>query len=191
MFMLRLLLLVLFALTSGCTANRVMTARNGAVQRNAEVDNRYENLKRAARYPWLDDGRCAVKLASGDWAMLVERCYDALDLARIRFVNDKGACPLAQASPVSADDMTRMVGICLLVQPELAVAGVIVLGAIVVGAAIAAEMEATERASKSKKKWCDCYCGKDSTPVLTRTLDFECRAECVLRGHDPTDYVCR
>ncbi|HYV44653.1 MAG TPA: hypothetical protein VFA20_07305, partial [Myxococcaceae bacterium] len=47
-------------------------------------DRRVSNLQRAATLPWVDDGRCAVREASGEWAVLVERCFHALDLGRIR-----------------------------------------------------------------------------------------------------------
>jgi hypothetical protein len=39
-------------------------------------------LERAAQYPWVDEGACAVREASNEWKILVERCYHALDLAR-------------------------------------------------------------------------------------------------------------
>lgn len=166
---------------SGCASTRT-------AELPRDPPERIDTLKRAALYPWLDDGRCAVRESSGDWATLVERCYGQLDRARLRFTNPSGACPVAQAG-LSGDQVARLVGICLLVQPELAVAAVVVVGAIVIAAAIAAELEAAQRTKRPK--WCNCYCGKDPTPVLMNTLDFECRSECVLRGHAPTDYVCR
>jgi len=121
---------------------------------DAAADTRLANLERAARLPWKDEGRCAVQEASGDWATLVERCYDALDRSRIRFVNHKNACPLAQAGAISAENVTRVVGICLLIQPEFAVGAVLVLGTIVVVAAIATEIEA----ARAKKPGCYCSC---------------------------------
>jgi hypothetical protein len=79
-------------LLSSCSAHR--EGGNG---------NRLANLKRAARLPWRDDGRCAVQESSEEWATLVEKCYDALDLSRIRFVDRKGICSTAQVGAISAD----------------------------------------------------------------------------------------
>lgn len=50
-------------------------------------------------------------------------------------------CPVAQAGAITADEMAEIVGVCLMVQPELAVGAVVVIGAIAVGALIAAEIE--------------------------------------------------
>lgn len=122
-----------------------------------DEDDRLANLKRAARNPWRDDGRCAVQQASGGWATLVERCYDALERSRLRFVDREGVCPIAQAGLTTAGEAARLVGICLLVQPELVAGAVIVIGIVVVAAAIAAEIEAAERA---KKPGCRCECLK-------------------------------
>jgi len=117
-------------------------------QIQAGNNNKLANLKRAAQYPWRDDGRCAVQESSGDWATLVEKCYGALDLHRIRFVDHKRVCPIAQAGVMSAEQATQLVGICLLVQPEVAIGVVIVIGAIVVAAAIVAEIEAVKNAKR-------------------------------------------
>jgi len=117
-------------------------------------DARLDNLHRAARYPWKDDGHCVVREASSTWAVLVERCFDALDLARIRFDDRQGVCPMAQAGVISADEALRLVGVCLLVQPELAVGAVIVIGAIVVAVAIVAEIEAAQ----ARRRPCTCFC---------------------------------
>lgn len=151
---------------------------------------RLENLHRAAQLPWTDDGRCAVREAAGEWKALVERCYGSIDRSRIKFQDDQHRCALAQLDGATLMEVEEVVGVCLLVQPELAVGAVIVLGAVVVAAAIAAEIEAADRA-KRPPRWCTCYCGKDPEPVLVNTQDFECRSECVLRGHAPTDYACR
>jgi hypothetical protein len=99
-------------------------------------------------------------------------------------------CALAQLDGATLTEVEEVVGVCLLVQPELAIGAVIVIGVVVVAAAIAAEIEAAHRA-KRPPKWCNCYCGRDPEPVLVNTLDFECRAECVIKGYAPTDYVCR
>lgn len=131
-----------------CTAPRARTveARDDPGETSAL---RISNLERAARYPWIDEGACAVREASNEWKVLVERCYHALDLARIRFRDQEHRCAVANAD---AATVGQMVAICLLVQPEIAVAAVIIVGAVVVAAAIAAEMQA------AKKGRCDCIC---------------------------------
>ena len=58
---------------------------------------RIRTLERAAQYPWTDDGRCAVREASEGWSVLVERCYGALDLRRIRFNDIHHVCGVAAA----------------------------------------------------------------------------------------------
>src|SRR4051812_29390872 len=90
----RLLLIALIVGVSSCGAHR-----EGAIGTTAGLDagNRLANLRRASRYPWTDDGRCAVREASGSWATLVQRCYAALDLPRIQFVDKARICPVAQA----------------------------------------------------------------------------------------------
>ena len=125
--MLRLVLPLLLVLTSaGCSAHGTRdAARARFYLPETASENRLANLERAARYPWQDDGRCAVRESSGDWATLIERCYDALDRSRIRFVDHQGVCSVAQAATIRAEDLVRMVGICLLVQPELAAGAVI------------------------------------------------------------------
>lgn len=149
----RSVVIALIALGGGCVAHR----QPGASARVDEIkpmeDARLGNLQRAARYPWKDDGRCVVAEASSTWAVLVDRCFDALDLSRIRFEDPQGACRLAQAGAIPADAALRLVGVCLLVQPELAVGAVIVIGAVVVAAAIAAEIEAAQ-----VRKGCTCFC---------------------------------
>lgn len=97
---------------------------------------RLANLNRADKYPWTDDGRCAVRESSGDWATLVENCYDDLDLKRIKFTNPPAVCALAQASAISLDEVQRLVGICVLVQPELIEIGAVIIVGIVLAKAI-------------------------------------------------------
>jgi hypothetical protein len=116
----------------------------------APESRRLANLRRAAQYPWTDEGACAVREASGEWKTLVERCFQALDLSRIQFRDLKKQCPVAQEDAASVEEA---VAICLLVQPELAVGAIVVIGAIVVAAAIAAEIEASEA-----RKGCTCLC---------------------------------
>jgi len=122
---------------------------SGATTEDLAQVNKLANLERAARYPWLDDGVCAARESSASWATLVERCYQALDLHRMRFSDVNGSCPLAQVGTISADQVAQIVGICLLVQPELVVGAVIVVGVVIVAAAIAAEMSRTS---------CQCIC---------------------------------
>jgi hypothetical protein len=153
----RLLVMAGMLLAVGCAAHRDDVLRSRADGEDAAASRRLVNLKRAAQYPWTDDGRCVVREAAGEWATLVERCYDALALSRIQFVDRQGICPVAQAGAIPAGDLVRLVGICLLVQPELAVGAVIIIGAVVVAAAIAAEIEAAERA---RKPGCYCKCLK-------------------------------
>jgi hypothetical protein len=166
----------------GCAGPQVRAASARADPAIAG-DTRLENLRRAARYPWTDEGACAVREAFGEWRALVERCYHALDLSRIQFRDVDHRCPVAQTNVAAVQ---VLVGICLLAALELAAEAVIVTGTVVVATAIAAEVLAAKKA-----KWCNCYCGRDPQPVLVNTQDFECRSECVLRGYAPTDYVCR
>lgn len=101
--------------------------------------SRLANLQRAAALPWNDEGRCAVSEASQSWAVLVERCYHALDTHRIRFSDTERRCPVAL---VDGPDVEAMVGICLLTQPELVVGAVVVLGLVAAAVAIHEELEA-------------------------------------------------
>jgi hypothetical protein len=141
----RILALVLVSMT-GCAAPSARVSEHHAKPPSME-ENRVANLKRAAQYPWTDDGVCAVREAGGDWKTLVEKCYGALDLSRIRFQDLEHRCPVAQ---VNAATIGPIVGICLLVQPEIVVGAVIVIGVVVIAAAIAEELS----------KYCDCYCGE-------------------------------
>src|SRR3954470_18097699 len=92
-------------------------------------DRRVSNLRRAATLPWVDDGRCAVREASGEWAGLVERCFQSLDLGRIRFRDVTGKCHVAQAG---AAVMALEVGVCILAGPEIAGAIILIGSAVVV-----------------------------------------------------------
>jgi hypothetical protein len=113
-----------------------------AAERLAAVQSpRLENLRRAATLPWLDDGVCAVREAAGEWRLLVERCYHALDLSRIRFQDPDHRCAVASTETVA---MAEAVAVCLLVQPELLVVAVVVVGVVIVAAAIAAELEKSD-----------------------------------------------
>lgn len=136
-------------------------------------ERRIANLERAAKYPWADEGACAVREASGEWRMLVERCFYALDRSRIMFRDVDHRCPVAQVDAVTVEEI---VGICLLVQPELVVAGaIIIIGAVIIGAAIAAEL------APAKKAGCYCYClyeGQSRDPQDRQSSAAICRAVC-------------
>jgi hypothetical protein len=110
---------------------------------------RLANLQRAAALPWTDDGRCVVQYASGPWATVVERCFHALDTSRIRFHDTERRCPVASADAAS---LQVMVGMCLLVQPQLVVGAVIVIGAVVVAYAIHEELKAYQLSGNTPKK---------------------------------------
>lgn len=181
-------LLILVLVTSGCVTQRDHMTGVRTDGSAATVDRRLSNLERAARYPWKDDGHCVVQEASEDWATLVERCYDALDRSRIRFVDEKGVCPVAQAAAISAEEMTRLVGICLLIQPELAVGAVIVLGAVVVAVAISTEIEA----ARAKKPGCYCKCFGPNNGVYPEervSSPVECATRCNHKGF--TGWACK
>lgn len=110
----------------------------GAGPMLAAVENpRLANLRRAAQYPWTDEGACAAREAAGEWRTLIERCHGALELSRIRFRDIEHRCPVAQADAMT---LQATVGFCLLVQPELAGGAIIVIGVVVVASAIAAEI---------------------------------------------------
>src|SRR3954471_493659 len=121
----------------------------GPGTRISRENRRLENLRRAAQYPWVDEGNCAVREAAGEWRTLVEHCYFALDLSRLRFQDIEHRCPVAQADVATVE---AVVGMCLLVQPELVVGAIIVIGAVVIASAIAAEM------AKVATKPCICRC---------------------------------
>ena len=97
----------------------------------AARDTRLANLQRAAKLPWTDAGRCAVREASEPWPELAERCFHALDHDRVRFRDTTGRCAVA-----SAGAATWGVGLCVLAAPEIVVGAVVVAGVVVVGFAI-------------------------------------------------------
>jgi hypothetical protein len=95
--------MTLALLASGCAAQKDAVTVERAERPESGIEGRrLANLERAAGYPWTDEGRCAVREASGEWAMLVERCYDALDRSRIRFVDERGAVIVIGAVVVAA-----------------------------------------------------------------------------------------
>ena len=80
---------------------------------------------------------------------------------------------MAQAGAIPADEALRLVGVCLLVQPELAVGAVIVIGAIVVAAAIVAEIEAAEA-----RRPCTCFCASPGVLLGDGTVKVKNKAAC-------------
>lgn len=167
----------------------------------ATESRRLANLRRAAQYPWTDEGACAVREAAGEWKTLIERCFDALDLSRIQFRDVKHQCPVAQEDAASLEEAVL---ICLLVQPELAIGAIVVIGAVVVASAISDEIEKEDemaRASVSARRcWCHCLGtpdpnwnpddpnhGKDVNDW--RPYPAECRASCKYRAFP--DYQCQ
>ncbi|ATB31338.1 hypothetical protein MEBOL_004800 [Melittangium boletus DSM 14713] len=109
----------------------------------AARDPRLANLQRAAKLPWTDGGRCAVREASEPWPELAERCFHALDHDRIEFHDTTGRCAVASAGAAVG------VGLCVLAAPEIIVGAVIVAGVVVVGFAIKEALDAHEL------KWAD------------------------------------
>jgi len=116
----------------------------------AAENRRLVNLRRAAQYPWTDEGACAAREAAGEWRALVERCFGALDLSRIRFRDIEHRCPVAQAD---ATTLEEMVGICLLIQPEVALGAIVLIGVVLAAPAIAAEIAKTD--AKPRETDCD------------------------------------
>src|SRR5437868_7475758 len=165
---------LLLLMVAGCAARPL------AVQPVVDIeDRRLVNLERAAKYPWMDEGNCAVREAAGEWKTLIEHCYFALDLSRIQFRDIDHRCPVAQ---VDAAMVGQMVGICLMVQPELVVGAGVVIGVVVVAAAIAAEL---------KKLPCDCICfgiddlGQTHGPYEggRKRSAFRCNEDCLKAGN--------
>ncbi len=103
----------------------------------AARDPRLANLQRAAKLPWTDGGRCAVREAFEPWPELAERCFHALDHDRIEFHDTTGRCAVASAGAAALG-----VGVCVLAAPEIVVGAVIVAGVVVVGFAIKEALDA-------------------------------------------------
>ena len=168
--MTRGVLVILATFVAACGAHQ------GHVGGHNAAGSRIANLERAANYPWTDDGACAVREASGEWRTLVEKCYHALDLSRIRFQDQDHRCGVASADAAA---IAQIVGICLLVQPELVVGAVVVVGAVIVAAAIAAEL--------TKPQKCECLCmgvddlGRKHGPYrIGKTKNkFKCEESCL------------
>jgi hypothetical protein len=110
------------------------------------------NLRKAVALPWRDDGRCVVVEAENPWSVVVERCFQALEIDKLRFRDVQHRCPVASAD---AATVQAMVGFCLLVQPELVVGAVVVVSAFVVAVAIVKAIDAYElkqREEATRKK---------------------------------------
>jgi len=131
------LLLFLSACATSAPSQKEPAARNPRVA----------NLQRAATLPWADGGRCVMREASNEWAVLVERCYHALDHDRSEFRDVTGRCSVASAGAAALG-----LGVCILIAPEIAVGAVIIAGAVVVAVAIKEELDAYRRASRERAK---------------------------------------
>ncbi len=117
--------------------------RGGGAQVAAEElreDLVVANLRRAAKLPWTDGGRCVVDEAGQHWPELVERCFYALDQERVQFRDPTGRCAVASAGAAVVG-----IGVCVLAAPEIVVGTVIVAGVVVVGFAISEALEAYEK----------------------------------------------
>jgi len=158
------LLLLLLASLIGCAGNRHYPFKG-----NTDHNIRSDNFKRSIQLPWSDDGNCVVREASNEWAVLVERCFYALDFQKIRFEASTGNCAayaeymtalgtcLLAAVPAleTSVALARMAGPRIAVfpaatvalapaAPVLIVAGVIVVGVIVAPRIAEAIIEAAE-----------------------------------------------
>ena len=111
-------------------------------QAPASQSHRRLILERAAQLPWTDEGRCVVEHASAEWRTVVERCHPALDWSRLQVRDMDHRCAVANADAASVQ---AMVGVCLLVQPELVIGAIVIIGVVVVAAAIAAELNKPPR----------------------------------------------
>ncbi|MCK8498647.1 DUF6310 domain-containing protein [Myxococcus fulvus] len=131
----------LLLLLSACATTE--PSPRAAATRNPRV----ANLQRAAELPWVDGGRCVVREASNEWAVLVERCFHALDHDRLEFRDVTGRCSVA-----STGAAVLGLGVCVLIAPEIIVGAVIVAGAVVVAAAISEELAAYRRASRESAR---------------------------------------
>ncbi|RKG80825.1 hypothetical protein D7V88_27085 [Corallococcus terminator] len=100
---------------------------------------RISNLQRAAKLPWTDGGRCVLQEAAQPWAVMVERCFQAVDHDRVRFHDPTGRCTVASANAAAMG-----LGVCVLIAPEIVVGAIVILGVVVVAAAIKEELDAYE-----------------------------------------------
>lgn len=110
------------------------------------LNPRIANLQRAATLPWADGGRCVVREASNEWAVLVEKCFPALDHERLEFHDLTGRCAVASVGAAAVG-----LGVCILGAPEILVGAVIITGAVVVAVAIKEELDAYERRASRER----------------------------------------
>src|SRR5262249_26793720 len=110
---------------------------------------------------------------------LVERCYRALDLTRLQFHDPDNRCAVAS---VDAATVEEMVGVCLLVQPELLVAAVVVVGVVVVAAAIAAELEKGDSCDELFTGFLGPRVPSPAGPLARHSQCHACRDVCVQEG---------
>src|SRR5688572_13138763 len=100
--------IVLLLLLSACATTE--PSPKASASRNPRI----ANLQRAATLPWADGGRCVVQESSNEWAVLIERCYHALDHDRIEFRDPTGRCGVASAGAAAVG-----MGLCVLLAPEI------------------------------------------------------------------------
>jgi len=135
----------LLVLLAACATPEPVRARRLRVlsntSRTTESSQALANLRRAAKLPWKDDGRCVVAAADNPWRVVVERCFQTLDREKVRFRDVQHRCPVASADAASVQ---AMVGFCLMIQPELVVGAVVVVTAFVVAVAIVEAIDAYE-----------------------------------------------
>ena len=109
----------------------------------------FENLQRAARYPWTDDGHCVVREAANEWPILAERCFHALDRDRVRFRDVTGRCAIASAPAAGA--AMGGVALCVFASPVVVTGAVVVIGTVVVAVAIKEGLDAYERSASRER----------------------------------------
>ncbi|AKI99958.1 hypothetical protein ATI61_104624 [Archangium gephyra] len=136
----RAVLASVLGLQLACATSYPMGGGAQVAAEEPREDRVVANLRRAAKLPWTDGGRCVVEEAGQPWADLVERCFYALDHERVRFRDTTGRCSVASAGAGALG-----IGVCVLAAPELVVGAVVVAGVVVVGFAISEALEAYEK----------------------------------------------
>lgn len=173
-------LLILIA-GAGCSSHRVPDSTKVSTDDRSYIKD--ANLAMAARYPWLDDGHCVVREASNDWSVMIERCFYALDLSRLRFVDREQRCPVAQ---LDNSAVMPQVALCLMLVPEVALVAVVVIGTVVVATAIAEAMAEHYRTCRF------CMCARDN--VLYGDEKVSTMNECIKfcqRRHPGSKAICK
>jgi hypothetical protein len=140
----KLILSIVLAGQCGCTASR---ASSGTFTGEGG-DKRVANLRVAKRYPWIDQGACVVRNASRDWQELARACFSQLDQHLVRFRDTRKACAVSDAD---AATVQQVVGLCLFMQPELVVAGVIIVGLVYAAPLIVEEIGRIEQIVEMSK----------------------------------------